>query len=165
VILGFKKQFVPFVEEGSKTHTIRAIGKRRPFRPGDMCHCFENARQKTMRCIGRFKCVRVEDICISRQTDGRWPLVVRIGENVLNPEETELLFYRDGFRSKSYRLSTTYPVRDPLTNKPNPIQEAAEFWKDREFPFHGSLIHWEFKPGTANAKPSARKRRAGGKNA
>jgi hypothetical protein len=63
VLLGFKERFAPFVEEGSKTHTIRAKRKIRP-RVGEICHCYANPRQKSMRLLGRFECIRVEDLRI-----------------------------------------------------------------------------------------------------
>jgi hypothetical protein len=151
VLLGFKRRFAPFVEEGSKTHTIRAIGKRRAFRPGDICDCFVDSRQKTMRCIGRFKCVRVEEIAIHPTHQQSKPIAVFINGERLTAEESDLFFYRDGFRELT---GETYQH----------MHQAAEFWRfpDRA-PFVGHLIHWEFKPGTANAKPKASKRRAGGK--
>ena len=60
--LGFKDCFVPFVRNGSKTHTIRAYGHRRPFRVGDTCHCFAKVRTKEQELIGAWPCVKVERI-------------------------------------------------------------------------------------------------------
>ena len=153
MLLGFKRRFASFVEEGSKTHTIRAIGKRRAFRPGDICDCFVDTRQKTMRCLGRFKCVRVEEITITEFFNPMIPLAISINGQLLSTDETEALLYRDGFRDKG---GETYES----------IHHAAEFWKDRLAngkPFHGHLIHWEFKPGTASDKPKSSKRHAGGR--
>jgi hypothetical protein len=64
MLLGFKRRFAPFVEEGSKTHTIRAKRKIRP-KVGEVCHCYVDPRQKSMRLLGRFPCVKVETIDIS----------------------------------------------------------------------------------------------------
>lgn len=150
MLLGFKRRFAPFVEEGSKTHTIRAIGLRRRFRPGDICDCYVDSRQKTMRLLGRFRCTRVEDICIATGPSPSRPLAVWVGDQLLTDEEANGLFYRDGFRGE-------------LLYRKTAMQQAAEFWAGRKFPFRGHLIHWEFKPGTAIDKPKARKRRAGGK--
>ena len=60
--LGFKDPFVPFVRNGSKTHTIRAYGHRRPFRVGDTCHCYAKVRTKKQELIGAWPCVKVEHI-------------------------------------------------------------------------------------------------------
>lgn len=148
MLLGFKRRFAPFVEEGSKTHTIRAIGKRRPFKPGDICDCYVDPRQKTMRLLGRFECVRVEDITITEYFNPMIPLAISINGHLLSTDETESLLWRDGFRDKG-------------GEKYEAIHHAAEFWKDRLAggkAFHGHLIHWRWKPGTANAKPASRKR-------
>jgi hypothetical protein len=51
MILGFKDRFVPLVKEGSKTHSIRAYGGRRPWRVGDRADCCARPRQKGMRLI------------------------------------------------------------------------------------------------------------------
>ena len=58
MLLGFKRRFAPFVEEGSKTHTIRAKRKIAP-KVGETCHCYVDPRQKTMRLLGRWTCVKV----------------------------------------------------------------------------------------------------------
>ncbi len=132
MLLGFKRQFAPFVEEGSKTHTIRAKRKIRP-RVGEVCHCYVDPRQKTMRLLGRFKCVRVEDITITEYFNPMIPLAVSINGQLLSTDETEAFLYRDGFRDKG---GETYEA----------IHHAAEFWKKRlsTGAFHGDLIHWEY---------------------
>lgn len=51
MLLGFKRQFAKYVEEGSKTHTVRGFRKISP-KVGDICHCYVDPRQKTMRLLG-----------------------------------------------------------------------------------------------------------------
>ena len=70
MLLGFKRRFEPFVSEGSKTHTIRAARKNPP-RVGQMCDCYVDSRQKTMRLLGRWVCTKVESILIYECGDGR----------------------------------------------------------------------------------------------
>lgn len=125
MILGFKSRFVPFVEDGSKTHTIRAYSARRPFEPGDTCHCFANVRIKEMRLIGAWPCLKTEEIEIYSFDGGNGGLVVVINGVTLDPQETELFFWRDGFRPESGR----------------PSRMAAKFWEGR-LPFRGQIIHW-----------------------
>ena len=135
MLLGFKRQFAPFVEEGSKTHTIRAKRKIPP-RVGETCHCYVDSRQKTMRLLGRFKCVRVEEITITEFFNPMIPLAISINGSLLSTDETEAFLWRDGFRDKG---GETYEA----------IHHAAEVWKDRLAggkAFYGDLIHWQY-PG------------------
>ncbi len=130
MLLGFKRRFAEFVEEGSKTHTIRAIRKIEP-RVGEICHCYVDPRQKTMRLLGRWPCVKVERIVIDyREYRVSAPLVVEIDSARLTDEEADLLFLRDGFRDQT---GETYQH----------MQQAADFWKTR-LPFEGHIIHWKF---------------------
>lgn len=63
MLLGFKRRFAPHIQDGSKTHTIRAKRKLRP-KAGETCHCYTGLRQKGARLLGRWRCVRVQDIII-----------------------------------------------------------------------------------------------------
>lgn len=124
MLLGFKRRFAPFVEDGSKTHTIRGMRKIAP-RVGEMCHCYVDPRQKTMRLLGRFLCVKVQHIVI----DGGWELLsdeflgeVRVDGVRLDVDELDALAHRDGFRSGGFA-------------------EMMEFWRGR-LPFEGNIIHW-----------------------
>jgi len=150
MLLGFKAQFAEYVASGSKQHTIRAPRKIRP-KVGEICHCYtglrqrgpiiqklpsgEVVRQKMSRLLGRFKCVRVEEITISRYFNENIPLCVSIAGELLTADEAEGLFWRDGFRSGPQGRG--YPS----------TLQAASFWSDRlkEHSFHGDLIHWEYK--------------------
>ena len=59
--VGFLRRFVPFVEDGSKFHTIRA----RAFRVGQRLDLYADSRQKTMRLIRRNPCVQAEPFRIT----------------------------------------------------------------------------------------------------
>lgn len=126
MILGFKDQFVPYVLEGSKTHTIRA-GDR--WRAGMRADLFSRPRQKDMRLLFRAPVVRVETIEIRETTiEGDRALEVLIDGVLLDRAETEALFWRDGFRK---------PEDVPA------VDLAHAFWMDR-LPFHGQIIHWDY---------------------
>jgi hypothetical protein len=132
MLLGFKRRFAPFVEEGSKTHTIRAIRKIVP-KVGEMCHCYVDPRQKSMRLLGRFECVLVQDFVMERiSTDPTVEgIAVSIDGERLSPDEREAFFHRDGFRE---------PGRSAT-------QQAYDFWAnlERPLPWHGHLIHWKWE--------------------
>src|SRR4051812_18382725 len=94
MLLGFKRRFAPFVKDGSKTHTIRGYGKRRPWRVGDVCDCYVDPRQVTMELLGRWPCIRVEEIQI---TAARNVIVEGV---MLTQSELDALAWRDGFRNE-----------------------------------------------------------------
>ena len=128
MILGFKDQFIPYIEEGSKTHTIRS-GFR--WKVGMRADLYERPRQKGMRLIFRAPAVRVQEIEIRAVAvpDDIETLEVRIDHSLLDPAETEALFRRDGFRK---------PDTVPAVNL------AYGFWLGR-LPFHGQIIHWDYE--------------------
>ena len=130
MLLGFQRRFAPYVRDGSKRHTIRARGKRRRFRPGDRCDCYVDSRQKTMKLLGRWPCLKVQEIKIAHGSEH--PLRVWIDGEELRPDEVEALFRRDGFRS------------DPAVEVGATV-EALGFWRKRlaAGPWVGDLIHWE----------------------
>ena len=129
MMLGFRKQFEPFVSDRSKRHTIRAFrkdGKR--WKPGMSCDCYGDSRQKTMHLLGRWKCTRVQQIRIEADHTGLVPnLLIWIDGVQLTADETEGLLYRDGFRSGDATAEAYRHWRKPL----------------KKGPFEGELIHWE----------------------
>jgi hypothetical protein len=126
MLLGFKRRFAPMVEDGSKTHTIRGERKITP-RVGETCHCYVDPRQKTMRLLGRWQCVKVEEIAIEER-HGR-DTAVWIDGIALSHDERNALAWRDGFRGRG---------------KTGAFEEMMEFWKGR-LPFAGHVIHWQYK--------------------
>jgi hypothetical protein len=122
MLLGFKRQFAPFVKEGSKTHTIRGTRKIMP-RVGETCHCFVDPRQKTMRLLGRWPCVKVQGILIF---EDRLLKRVFIDGEELTQDEKLALAWRDGFRNFGEKMA---------------FAEMMMFWTGR-LPFEGHLIHW-----------------------
>jgi hypothetical protein len=139
MLLGFKRQFARYVEEGSKTHTVRGFRKIPP-RVGEICHCYENPRQKSMRLLGRFECVRVEPITLDFEPKGiAYRLRVTIADQTLTVGEATMFAWRDGFREN------TLPT-------PRDLEAMARFWiaskrlADSLYsrPWHGQVIHWKY---------------------
>lgn len=133
MMLGFKRRFAPFVKDGSKTHTIRALGGRH-WQPGVICDCYVDPRQKTMALLGRWPCVRVEPIIIYERGDHS--VAVELARVQLTLEEKNLLAWRDGFRTFGARRA---------------FDEMVEFWLEthrtvttKAFDFEGQMIHWDF---------------------
>lgn len=149
MILGFKDQFVPFVEDGSKTHTIRA-GER--WRAGMRADLFANVRQRKVfelrqlnthggvkyeqvqtagqRLLFRAPVMRVERISIQKLPP-YGPLNVCIDGESLLADEMNSFFWRDGFRDEAF---------------PGPAGQACLFWAEqlRNGPFEGQIIHWDY---------------------
>jgi hypothetical protein len=120
--LGFKRQFAPMVEDGSKTHSIREDLEDR-WHPGVPVDAFVDPRQKTMRrLIPRTPCVKTERIVISQR---RYGVEVIIGGVKLDDSEKEAFAFRDGFRKQ----------------KGHYFEEMMAYWKG-QLPFKGKLIHW-----------------------
>lgn len=150
MLLGFKKRFAPIVEEGSKTHTIRAKRKIRP-RVGEICHCYTGLRQKGARLLGRWECVKVEPINIYECGDGRFS--VWVGENELTPDEKDALAWRDGFRDQEnapfvqmmqYWINTHGDGKRILVTRVNyPAGEPVKGY-GKPLDFEGDLIHWRY---------------------
>ncbi len=125
MLLGFNRRFVEYIQDGSKTHTIRGKRKRPP-RVGEICHCYVDARQKTMRLLGRWPCVRLQDIRIDEEG-------IVMESLVLDADECDLLAYLDGFR----------PPNSSLQRPGAAFALMLQFWKGR-LPFQGDVIHWDF---------------------
>jgi len=120
-LYNFKKRFVPFVLNGSKTHTIRAL-RAHPDKPGNTLHLYTGLRTKNVRLLMRVPCVKVEEIMITFVL-GK-PMVAIEGVE-LSASELDAFAKRDGF--------------------PKGWQEMQEFWGEagRAFPWVGQVIHWK----------------------
>jgi hypothetical protein len=119
-LYGFKKQFVPFILSGEKTHTIRAV-RAHPDKPGNTLHLYTGLRQKGARLLMRVPCVKVEEIAIDAcghecNCDGS----VEIDGVELSDSGREALARRDGFEN---------------------FEAMLDFWAGR-LPFKGHIIHW-----------------------
>lgn len=117
MLLGFKRQFAQYVEDGSKTHTIRGFRKVAP-KVGEICHCYADPRQKTMRLLGRWPCVAIQPVTLDFEPDGiGYRLRIMIAGQTLSAGEAIMFAWRDGFRQNG--LPT---LRD--------LEAMAHFWID-----------------------------------
>lgn len=133
----FQKQFVPFVESGAKTHTIRGKRKHRP-KSGQPFYGYYAMRTKQCRKLIESTITKVDDILIldsgrkfqdvkplqdGMRLFGPYPQIV-IADVELDDDEMESLALRDGFPS---------------------LFEMSRFW-DLSEPSLRDIIHWKF-PG------------------
>lgn len=122
----FQKQFVPFIERGEKTHTIRGKRKHRP-QPGQKFYGYYAMRTNQYRKVIQSVITRVQDIRIELI---RGPIHVRnvhritVDGEILAADEMNALAVRDGFTDLKHMMS---------------------FW-DGRLPFEGDIIHWRFPP-------------------
>lgn len=123
-LYGFKAQFVPFIEDGTKTHTIRRARAVRD-EPGDTMHLYAGLRTKRCRLIGRYPCVKVEAISIYYTAKYRFP-VFNIEGNILSTDELHALAVRDGFKDG--------------------FEQMVKYWDEVNdlgtVPFDGHIYHW-----------------------
>lgn len=117
-IYNFQKRFVPFIESGAKTHTIRSI-RRHPDKLGNTVHLYTGLRTKKAKLLMRARCVKIESIKIHFTPDTIFH--VSIDGEELNHTEKEALARRDGFHD---------------------FIEMMCFW-DGRLPFVGHVIHWK----------------------
>lgn len=151
MLLGFKDQFVPYVLDGSKTHTIRhGYGPAR-WKPGMRADLYEKPRQKGMRLLFRAPVIAVDQIEIwsyEAVQCGRGPIPPLMGNHCLNahrgPEGESLLVQINGellTASETRHLFKRDGFREPGTC---PQYQALMFWVPL-LPFRGHMIHWNYE--------------------
>jgi len=131
-LYNFKARFVPLIESGAKTHTIRELRKY-PSKAGDALYLYEGLRTKCARRILVTECIAVQPIEVYRRIAAAVdvPAVIEFGVRIagqdLAGDEIEAFARRDGFRN---------------------FDEMIGFWREqkRRFPWHGHVIHWRFPP-------------------
>lgn len=144
MILGFKEQFVPFVEDGSKTHTIRA-GER--WKVGMRADLYARPRQKDMRLIFRDLVTKTDPIRIEHSGRVGFQLVkntsIFIAGNELKDFELDLFAWADGFR-EDCDINEPYGVVGAF-------EQMVAFWEsEHKFGrkvhcFHGQVMHWDYE--------------------
>lgn len=145
-LYGFKKQFVPFVIGGTRTHSIRAERKDgRVDKPGDICHLYYGLRTKQCQFLLRAPCVKVERISIYRAQ-------IWLNEEELTLSEKDLLAWRDGFR----RPDRCICMGDGLLGMVceahvGPLSRGCfdlmlRYWAETHGPdhFNGHMTHWDY---------------------
>lgn len=139
-LYNFQPRFAPFVLSGAKQHTIRAE-RAHPDKPGDICHLYTGLRTKRAKLLGRFPCVKVENISIITTADRdlveAFAVAMQVPKHMiagpmvfvdkvqLHFSECEALARKDGFDG---------------------FNEMMKFWSEPKsrLPFHGHIIHWRW---------------------
>ena len=130
----FQAQFIPAIESGLKTHTIRGERRFRP-RAGQPCFGYYAMRTKQCRKLFESTITRVGDIVLTdsgRRFKGFDEAVngeylfgiypqIEIDGTRLADDEMEALAVRDGFTS---------------------LHHMSGFW-DLNHTFRGNIIHWK----------------------
>jgi hypothetical protein len=145
--LSFQKQFVPFVEDGSKQHSIRA-DRKRPFKVGDTLSLFYGMRTKQCRLLARVPCIKVERMRIERARV--WIYAVE-----LSLDEKDLLAWTDGFRHTPDYGQSFYKIPsgcicqgDGLLGMKCDAETHAVAWNTvTEGCFELMLSYWTKQPG------------------
>lgn len=125
-LYNFQERFAPFILDGKKTHTIRAI-RANADKPGNMLHLYTGLRTKRAKLLMRRECVKIEEIAIDFLLEGYFgpnpTYIVRIDGEQLDRTECETLARRDGFSD---------------------FREMMKFWREpkNRLPFKGHVIHW-----------------------
>lgn len=133
MLLGVKRRFAPFVEDGSKTHTIRGPGR---YKVGMRLDCFVDPRQKSMRLLGRWPCVKVEPVRLKFIKHGiSYILQITVDGEALDPREAERLAFADGFRSTG-QTSIAQMSRFWIAEH-NVKDELGSAWC-------GEIVHWDY---------------------
>jgi hypothetical protein len=129
-LYSFRKRFSPYVEDGSKQHTVRALRKH-PDKPGNTCYLYEALKTKFTRHLLNAPCLGVEDIEILPHAD-----YIAISQAKLSASEMDSFAWRDGFR--------------PLPDKPDGAWEDMRQYWEKMHPdsvhtlFIGHLTHWSY---------------------
>lgn len=122
MVIGFKKQFVHPIIEGTKIHTVREDATRR-WKPGIMMHMATGVRTKNYECFKQVPCVSTQKVFMTF----RHIIEISVGGNELfGFQERERFAINDGFESLDQFEAWFYPLI-----KANPKQQ-----------FVGRVIHW-----------------------
>lgn len=134
-LYNFQARFIPFILDGSKCHTIRAPRKGIEDKAGNTMHLYTGLRTKKAKLLGRFECVRVEEIEIAAMGAGL--ISVWVDGIALGNDEKDMLAWRDGFRnSEPAAGASMFTFRSAF-------DEMMAFWAGR-LPFHGHVFHWKY---------------------
>lgn len=120
-----QKRFEASIEQGFKTHTVRAVGKRRHARVGERVQLYVAMRTKQCRLIMEATCTAVS------------PIRLTFAESIL----TEVAIAGKDFGDvEAFAVSDGFPS----------AQELGLFWADQhgltEGDFEGLLIEWAALP-------------------
>lgn len=135
VAYSFQPQFVPLIERGDKTHTIRALGKKRHARAGEMVQLYTGMRTSRCRLLFESKCLSTSAVLIFPDR------TVTVDEAALDDAAKTNLAIADGFEGFDQFMEffgQNFSHRD----------------KDENIPFDGILVKWQ-PPSSANLRLNA----------
>ncbi len=143
MLLGFKRRFAPYVENGSKKHSIREDVNDR-WKADLPVDAYVDPRQRTMRrLIPRTVCTKTESIVFDG--DGtEFGTSVMIDGTYLDQDERNLLAWKDGFRHPN----DDKELHDHCVNALGCFGLMMNYWSaemrkgKRSLPWRGKLIHW-----------------------
>lgn len=116
MVLGFKKQFVPKILDGTKIHTIRE-DKNRRWKPGMKIHFATGVRTKNYNQFKSGVCTGVQRV-------------------VINPEIQSVNVLTDnGWRTLTEKQKTEFAKNDGFDT-------PVDFWNWFNEFFDGVIIHW-----------------------
>lgn len=149
----FKRRFVPFILDWSKTHTIRAE-RSNPDESGDVLHLFTAMRTVNCQLLMRAACVKVEPILIYERGSGTFGVV--IAGHKLSLDEKDTLAWRDGFRNYDQSHTGAFVEmvrfwveehgdgREVSVNRANlKTGEPQLLHAGKTLDFRGHIIHWD----------------------
>lgn len=149
----FQQRFVPFVEEGSKTHTIRARRKKGYAKKGDRLYLYFGMRTKYCRKIREEICTNVRTIIITA-TD-IYLINSRLSDKDAQIEEDHLSKHGKPFQGirLDETLRNTLAWHDGFRPEESALEQPGEaftlmihFWRQTHDvtanPFIGDLIEW-----------------------
>lgn len=127
-LYGFKRQFWPFVLDGTKRHTIRCP-RRYPDGPGDLMHMYGMPRRPEMFRLMSAECAKVEPIVLELDR-------IELAGVRLTADERDALAWCDGFRPEG---STAAAPGDAF-------RLMAGFWRASQLPLVATMNHWAYPP-------------------
>ncbi|THU34228.1 hypothetical protein FAM09_24735 [Niastella caeni] len=146
----FKQRFVPFVEDGSKPHTIRGRRKKGFAKKGDILYHYFGLRTKWCRKLREEICTNVRTIIITA-TD-IYLISYRISDKDVQIEEDHLNAH--GKPTNGIRLDDTLrntfawhdgfrPEGSTRDQPGDAFNLMIQFWiSTHQLPFIGDLIDW-----------------------
>lgn len=123
VAYNFKSQFASLVESGAKRQTIRALGKRRHAKPGELLQLYTGQRTRYCRKLLDATCGDVTPILMN-----------------ITPENG-LTVFLGGIDCEIFDLIALAKADGFGQGEADPLDEFIRFFEDR-MPFEGVLIEW-----------------------
>lgn len=150
-LYNFQQRFVPLVESGAKTHTIREIRKY-PSKPGEQLYLYEGLRTKRARRILVATCTAVEDLQVYRRAaDDALAHARRIAHrktlpSTITPSKRSNSIVEFSIAINGCALSDDEIEAFARLDGFADFDELISFWRaqKRRFPWRGHLIHWRF---------------------